>query len=722
VSAPEPDEWLRRVETYLELGSGGVVVLVDGARDAHLGPLVRRLLRRHPDLAIAIDPSELHEVALGGVVVLVARRAHAERLNQLRPVLKDRGLRVVLWSPSSVTSELPLGAPDFYDWISHRVACPRGGALRFVKLGLEAAERAGRPVLWTEPILELGRAVAAVWPGVPMRKVGDDDYDELVEALRKDADEFLFIENRWFDDPRARWALAESRTLTRVAVMADAAELPSQGFGGYWALSAQRRRVSGLGDPALRAPACILDLELEAVALLSEADPKALETWYGQCLDAPDPGALLARSVSSPSWETIATGEAGPLLLRTFGTDLPRSREIADRLGRTDRGREALALMMPAAVPQNALEEDPPSDAAEVRVECRLRKPGERDWAALAEEAAALGIYDAAIRWDRLGGSPGPLFPIHVEGALIGESRENAERRLERLAGGLPLQDRPSWQVSLLARVACDAGDLDEARRLLARQPDRIDHAHRAAIQVVLGDFHAARDAVAMVEPEGALGPLSKASLAFAAWACDVADDARTRLASTPGRRGPVRSEAAVWERWLPPLGIAPIESIYLDVDIEAIEQAWTTDLWSLSVEAAFGCLALAADAANRSDHRKVMEWCTRGLMELEQVFTPREHFLEGFFELMAGRSLARAAETDRALDRFARAISVIGRTTANAAHPFLLLARFERAWLLAAQREGDVTEVDEALAALSESLWPEHRELEAAKALRGRL
>jgi hypothetical protein len=239
---------------------------------------------------------------------------------------------------------------------------------------------------------------------------------------------------------------------------------------------------------------------------------------------------------------------------------------------------------------------------------------------------------------------------------------------------------------------------------------------------VVLGDFHSARASITVINPEEALGPLSKASLAFAVWACGLADDVHVQLGPTPMHHRTARRDAAVWERWAPALGFASIESIYPDADVEEVELAWATDLWSSSVEAAFGCLALAADAANQSDHRKVMEWCARGLMELEQVFTPREHFLEGFFELLSGRALARAAQTARALDRFSRAITVIHRTTGNAAHPFLLMARFERVWLLAAQRDGDVAAVDEALTALEASLWPEHREVKAARALRERL
>ena len=109
-------------------------------------------------------------------------------------------------------------------------------------------------------------------------------------------------------------------------------------------------------------------------------------------------------------------------------------------------------------------------------------------------------------------------------------------------------------------------------------------------------------------------------------------------------------------------------------------------------------------------------------LKDVEAAFAPREHVFEGVLLLLQGRALARLGQPDRAIDELAMAESIVFRTTENERHPWALMARFERVWLLARHRGGSMEAVDAALALLREALWPEHRDLREAEKLRSRL
>ncbi|MBZ0118139.1 MAG: hypothetical protein K8H88_14150 [Sandaracinaceae bacterium] len=699
----DEDEWARRIETYLDLGSGGVLLLVDRAHDVHLGTLVRRLLPKHPSLEIVVAPDELHEVEPGSAVVFVLRREHAEALNRLRPIVKDRDLRVVLWSPAAVTAELPLRAPDFYDWISHRVECAPSTAPRFAVLGLLAAERAGRPVRWEGGAPLLRRAVAGAWPDV---RIWTNEwwygYGGLVDELRRSSGDFSVLEMSYETGPRAlRWALAEAHRRERVAIQVEG-HYPIE-LSGFWRLSAARLRLAGLRRGPARLSACVLDLERDALELLRRATPESLETWKEQLARETDQAASLAAHVEPVPWEAVATGEAPAPFLRAFGADPELGRRVREIPGweKDERLQAALVVLEREAAPL-----PPPGDAplSALQIERALWQPDpprER----LVASASELEEYEVATHW-------AGFSPLHVEAALVGVPRERAERTFARARVGATEPD-PPWLVSLRLRVSADYGDLTVVREAVERGPERIESPQLAYFRALLGDWMGARDAL-RAHPAQGLGPLGKSALAFAAWACDSAALVAERLDVTGV--SPDRREAAVWLRWLPVLGLLRSE------ELRSAEPTEYEHVWIGTVEGGMSQLAQACSALIREEAGECVRASATGIDVLERDLGPAEHHLEGILNWVQGRALARLAQPDRALDRFDRAVSILRRTTGNEAHPWILLARFEHAWIRAAQRGGDVAEVEAHLEALRATLWPEHRELKNAEAMRARL
>ncbi len=141
-------DWLGRVQHILKLNQRGVLVLVDGARVDHLPALLRALDGAVP---VCFEPWELEALPAGSTAVFVPAATHAAELNAARLLFADRALRVIVWAERGVSAALARGAPDFFDWISHRVECPRGLATFFVE-GVRLARAVGvGGVLVSEP-------------------------------------------------------------------------------------------------------------------------------------------------------------------------------------------------------------------------------------------------------------------------------------------------------------------------------------------------------------------------------------------------------------------------------------------------------------------------------------------------------------------------------------------------------------------------------------------
>ena len=87
-------------------------------------------------------------------MVLCVRAIDADWLNQERPVVQARSLKLVLFSDEATTLQLARKAVDFYDWISHSIECPPGPpefAVRNLRRAVCARVAA---ILWTGGHLE----------------------------------------------------------------------------------------------------------------------------------------------------------------------------------------------------------------------------------------------------------------------------------------------------------------------------------------------------------------------------------------------------------------------------------------------------------------------------------------------------------------------------------------------------------------------------------------
>jgi tetratricopeptide (TPR) repeat protein len=104
-----------------------------------LGQLVRALLPRYPDLQVPARLSHISALPQGSTLVLVPRAEDADQLNLGRPIFAYRELRAILFCDSETTVVLAKQAPDFFDWISHRVECP-SSVLPYVPVYVRAAD------------------------------------------------------------------------------------------------------------------------------------------------------------------------------------------------------------------------------------------------------------------------------------------------------------------------------------------------------------------------------------------------------------------------------------------------------------------------------------------------------------------------------------------------------------------------------------------------------
>lgn len=132
-----------------------------GVHPAAAKPVVQTLLEGRapsdpeaPCVRVCVSPHELLEVPVGARVVLLNAVRAAEWLNLNRPVVSERGLAMFLWLTTDEWTELRAAAPDFVDWVSHRVVVPRFGP------AMDELRRALRGSRWVA-VLDRGVATAA---------------------------------------------------------------------------------------------------------------------------------------------------------------------------------------------------------------------------------------------------------------------------------------------------------------------------------------------------------------------------------------------------------------------------------------------------------------------------------------------------------------------------------------------------------------------------------
>lgn len=107
------------------------MVLLRGAHPAAVKPLVETLLEGRapgdpaaPCVRVCFSPHELLDAPVGARVVLVGAERAPEWLNTHRPVVSERELMLLLWVEDEALEHLRRNAPDFLDWVSHRIEVP----------------------------------------------------------------------------------------------------------------------------------------------------------------------------------------------------------------------------------------------------------------------------------------------------------------------------------------------------------------------------------------------------------------------------------------------------------------------------------------------------------------------------------------------------------------------------------------------------------------------
>ena len=304
-----------------------MIVLIDRARPEHLGELVRHLVRERPETEVLTDAPSLVTVAEGSTVVLCVRAIDADWLNQERPVVHARSLRLVLFSDEETTLHLAREAVDFYDWISHCIECPSGPPAFAVRALRRAACARAAAVVWQGGDLE--GTFAEALPGRTIaRMTADQPYAALIELLRPNAKEWVAVTDldRTTAVQRIKWAEAEAGRRGRLVLVDPAvapALLPRVGARALTIEDgAERLRVAGVEGAA-------------RLAALLELEPRAID----------DAAKLVSAGVGEAEVARLALREADPgaALERLAGE---RGREVAteatsvnDELNTDARGR-----------------------------------------------------------------------------------------------------------------------------------------------------------------------------------------------------------------------------------------------------------------------------------------------------------------------------------------------------------------------------------------------
>lgn len=322
---------------YLELGDAGVLLLVEQAELSGLRPLVLELWPAYPDLEVVAAPEELLALPPGAVAILVLDpgdlTAQGRWLNLHRTLFADRALRVILYCQGDVAERLAQAAPDFTDWISHRLPFPaelRGLPPAHLVLGLRALLRLRAPVgLIPNDSVLVERLVRAALPGWTAIVSTVGTYQGLMDKLQLPGRVLL----GWYADSdfalrRLRVALRESGRRRPVLLLEAPPEIEQLAgvvtLGeGFLSLRWARQIIAGARRPGRLA--ALLGLEGPAVALAAEllAQGVAEAALCAVLVGEVDPGAQVGALGQEQGLQSAALGRLVWRLpsFRLAGTD-----------------------------------------------------------------------------------------------------------------------------------------------------------------------------------------------------------------------------------------------------------------------------------------------------------------------------------------------------------------------------------------------------------------
>lgn len=493
-----------------------MLVLVDRARPEKLGELVRHVVRAYPEAEVLTEAPGLATLPEGSTAVLCVRAMDAWWLNQERPVVQARALRVILFSDEATTLHLAREAVDFYDWISHRIDCPEGPPAFAVRALRRTACARAAAVVWTGGDLE--GTFARALPGRRLVRVSAaQSYVGLVEVLRPRARTWVAAEDvdggaGW---RRARWGAAEAGRRGRLVLVQVQQGAEPNGIprisGRALAVEESARRLRGVGIGRAAWLATMLELEPAAIddaATLAEGGVPEAEL-ARLALREEDPGAALAR----------LAGERRNLLAPAVGTDIeemnpdapgrlrlpewPARIELATAAGDTEVASH-WAAGWTAATRRSAR-----AVAALARI--RLFEQNGREARTLLDEAhrRAKDVVDEDTRLDLLR-ADGPVLFAAGETAIATHALEEAIILACRL--GRSMGER-SELYDALVRALIDVGRSRDAERVLnewmatlrTQSPQRFDPLlarARATLMLAQGDAQAASQLLELILAE----------------------------------------------------------------------------------------------------------------------------------------------------------------------------------------------------------------------------
>lgn len=156
--------WSDRLKRLIALTHEATLIGVEGGVSAAARPLLRALQSTGQPVDVCLSAQELPSILENSWVVLLNAARDASWLNLARPVIPERGLRVLVWLRPGDRAVLRRDAPDFLDWMQQTVDLPEltpdyanqalrhvllaGGCLAWMGPGLESLLSPSVPRLW----------------------------------------------------------------------------------------------------------------------------------------------------------------------------------------------------------------------------------------------------------------------------------------------------------------------------------------------------------------------------------------------------------------------------------------------------------------------------------------------------------------------------------------------------------------------------------------------